>query len=402
MAVRLRSFIDGRTYAFQCAFTFAMYQSFCLTIYPLLANKLGLSLSELISIFGVGSFLFLFSAPGFTFLSESFGAKSILILTMMGMLVSIFALLWALEGGFSQSESEMMLWVSRIIYGLFAGGVVPVSQTFFADHSGGGLLGRFALHAQATTLGRVLGPVLGYLAVEGYLFVVLSGLLLLVAMILFVGPWVATSRRSVTSLITSFRLIPKITGIGGLVFSVSIFAVAAMMVQASLAAHLQEIMQGSDLFSSVNAAIFALGNLVMVFSQRLIPYFSIKRLLMVASLCFFLSGLSFYYADSFVQVALGFGLFCLAVSGLRVGLSSYFCEINNGSVIGVIALISLVQTVGYALGNLLVSELLEVSLKSVFGGILVLNLALIIFVLMEGNKYERGSEIQLTKEEGPA
>ena len=84
-----------------------------------MAKDLSISLSELIAVFGVGSSIFFVSAPMWTSCSEKLGRTRTLMVCMLGLSLSILLLYFCVKEG-----SGQYLWASRIVYGIFAGGIV--------------------------------------------------------------------------------------------------------------------------------------------------------------------------------------------------------------------------------------------------------------------------------------
>ncbi len=377
-------FASRGLYSFICCFLFALSQSLLFSIYPFLAINFGVSLPELIAIFGIGSALFLFSAPGWTAVSERLGRKNILMVCMSGLAVSISALYFCADASLDSSNREVLLWFSRIIYGLTAGGVIPICQAIFSENDESELLGRFALQAQATTVGRIFGPLVGLAAMQIGLKLVFGIILLLVCITTLSGAWVAKEVVAKSSVLAAIRGITSLRRIYELIIYVGLLAMVTMSVQASLAGYFKQLIADWDMFTLTNSGIFVLGNVVMMINQRLIPKFSIRPLLVWGAAMLVLAAIGFLVAGSWYFTAMAYFLLCSGVSSLRVGLLTYFCAGNPSRKTSVIACISLLQTAGYALGSLFVAGALSYSYSFLFTGVLLVSICLCLFSLLEG------------------
>lgn len=146
------------------AFAFSGAQSLTVAMYPLLAERLGLSISSLIASFSLGSLLFVFGSPYWAQRSDSQGRLPILAAGMGALLLSFFLLAALVWSPFVTSTSNLtILLASRLIYGLGASAIAPVAQALQADLSAAesatqtSTTRAMLLHTLSLNFGRVVG-----------------------------------------------------------------------------------------------------------------------------------------------------------------------------------------------------------------------------------------------------
>ncbi|MES2745827.1 MAG: MFS transporter [Bdellovibrionota bacterium] len=141
---------------------FSTSQALLFVLYPVLAEKLGLSISEVILCFSVGSFLFLWGAPYWSLRSDREGRNRVLLKTQVGVLISLLALGFLLLPVSTNTQLNfIILLASRILYGTLASGLVPVSQAHILDHASEEQKAKAATtHSLFLNTGRFLGPLL--------------------------------------------------------------------------------------------------------------------------------------------------------------------------------------------------------------------------------------------------
>ena len=372
-------------YAFLCAFIFAVCQSLMFTLYPVIAKQLSISLAELIAVFGFGSSLFFIGSPFWTSCSERLGRIKTLCVCMLGLSISLALLLAALQGA-----SSNYLWASRIVYGIFAGGIVPISQALFAEGAPKNLLSNFALHAQSTTFGRIVGPVVGLIAARGDLALVFE-LLFAISLILTTGSFFMKDVRSKDKrALDAIVMIPQVKYLPILCVLVVCFAIVVISIQSTLAALFKQQIIDFDKFTIANSCIFIGGNVVMMINQKLMKHYKESSLIALGSALFVSASTLFVISSVWQLSAIAYVIFCLGFSNLRVGIMAYFCRKNEELRSSVIAVISLVQTCGYALGSMIVASLLQTSLSLVYMGALTASFVLVGFVVLERNKRVNG------------
>jgi len=133
------------------------------TTIPYIAEKTGVSTASIIGAISIGSFFFAGFSPFWSSKSDSVGRKTILSIGMGGMVLSFLAISLMFIG-----NDSFPLWFktglivgARIIYGIMASAVVPVSQAWQLDLKPG--LDRIKVmtrNSMCLNLGRILGPIL--------------------------------------------------------------------------------------------------------------------------------------------------------------------------------------------------------------------------------------------------
>ncbi len=158
---------------------FSASQALLFVMYPILAEKLGLSLSQVVLCFSVGSFLFLWGGPFWALKSDRVGRARILRITQGGCLLSLLALILLLSPWRANPQVNFgILLSSRIFYGLVASGLIPVAQALALDFGASAEKTKAAAtYSMFLNMGRFIGPVLGLTIVSAsplYLLAALS------------------------------------------------------------------------------------------------------------------------------------------------------------------------------------------------------------------------------------
>ncbi|WP_157765629.1 MFS transporter [Halobacteriovorax marinus] len=143
--------------------TFSCVQMILYTTIPYIAEQTGVVTANIIGAISIGSLIFSFMGPFWAARSDSLGRKRVLSFGMLGMSLSfiLLASLFIFNDTLSLSIKIAMVFASRIIYGLLASAIVPVSQAWQLD------LIKETEHIKVLTrnsmclnLGRILGPIL--------------------------------------------------------------------------------------------------------------------------------------------------------------------------------------------------------------------------------------------------
>lgn len=143
--------------------TFSATQVLLFTLFPFMAEVLSLSLSEIILCFSLGTLLFLWGAPYWSAKSDKIGRIKTINFGLLGLAISFGLIVFLLEFASLLDHSIVLgiLIISRVIYGLLASSIVPVSQLARRDlviseeH-----LSSMLSHSMALSLGRSIGPLL--------------------------------------------------------------------------------------------------------------------------------------------------------------------------------------------------------------------------------------------------
>lgn len=137
--------------------------SIVLTLIPMLQTRTGIDLDHLGQLMAVGIACLMVSGPFWATRSDRLGRKPILLIGLIGHGIGHIILLLLLAPGFSEAIGErnavLLLLLSRIIYGLTASAIVPVTQAWLADLSKlGDSLKAMSRFSSAIAAGRFLGP----------------------------------------------------------------------------------------------------------------------------------------------------------------------------------------------------------------------------------------------------
>ncbi|GEM_PF-2270908 len=143
--------------------TFSCVQMILYTTIPYIAEKTGVVTANIIGAISVGSLIFSFMGPFWAAKSDKLGRKRVLSFGMLGMTISfvLMALLFIFNTTTPLSVKIAMVFASRIIYGLLASAIVPVSQAWQLD-----LISKtehikvLTRNSMCLNLGRILGPIL--------------------------------------------------------------------------------------------------------------------------------------------------------------------------------------------------------------------------------------------------
>ncbi len=143
--------------------TFSCVQILLYTTIPYIAEHTSLQTATIIGAISVGSFVFAFMGPFWASNSDNWGRKRVLSLGMLGMFFSFLLLcsLFIFNKELSLTNKIVIIFLSRIIYGLLASAIVPVSQAWQLDLiDTKDKLKVLTRNSMCLNVGRVLGPIL--------------------------------------------------------------------------------------------------------------------------------------------------------------------------------------------------------------------------------------------------
>lgn len=130
---------------------------------PYISEVSSISISHIAGSISIGSLLFAFTGPFWASMSDRYGRKKIIGVGMIGLggafllLSSIFALNPHLE----LNTKIILIYISRILYGLLASAVVPVSQAWQLDlYPNKERIKILTRNSMCLNLGRITGPIL--------------------------------------------------------------------------------------------------------------------------------------------------------------------------------------------------------------------------------------------------
>lgn len=144
-------------------FLFSSVQMILYVTIPYISEVSSISISHIAGSISIGSLLFAFTGPFWASMSDRFGRKKILGVGMVG-LGSAFLLLssiFALNPHLELTTKIALIYLSRIIYGLLASAVVPVSQAWQLDlYPNKDRIKVLTRNSMCLNLGRITGPIL--------------------------------------------------------------------------------------------------------------------------------------------------------------------------------------------------------------------------------------------------
>ena len=151
------------TLAYLNSLTFSAIQMVLYTTIPYIAEKTGVTTANIIAAISVGSLIFAFMGPFWAAKSDALGRGKVLSIGMLGMTLSflLFSALFLLNTSLPLTVKIAMVFAARILYGLLASAVVPVSQAWQLDLiPNEDKLRVLTKNSMCLNLGRILGPVL--------------------------------------------------------------------------------------------------------------------------------------------------------------------------------------------------------------------------------------------------
>lgn len=142
--------------------TFSCIQMVLYTTIPYISEETGVATSSIIGAISVGSLIFSFMGPFWAARSDHWGRKRVLSLGMFGMFLSFlfFTLLFIFNETLPLQLKVAMVFAARIVYGLLASAIVPVSQAWQLDLiPETNRLSVLTRNSMCLNLGRILGPI---------------------------------------------------------------------------------------------------------------------------------------------------------------------------------------------------------------------------------------------------
>lgn len=168
---------------------FGLAQFASIALYPAIAERLELPVSEVVLTFTVGSLLFIWSARFWSKKSDDLGRMKVLGYGLIGLSLSLMSLI--------VFPSVFSLAFGRLIYGLTASGIVSVVQAWWKD-SDGDVTKKMFTHSIGLNIGRLCAPALVWI-LYGDLELILVSLALIIfiiGVISLLGPKVEATKST--------------------------------------------------------------------------------------------------------------------------------------------------------------------------------------------------------------
>lgn len=258
--------------AYASSAMFSASQALLFVMYPILSERLNLSLSQVVACFTAGSFLFLWGGPYWAQRSDADGRAKILQWGQLGVFASLLALGFLLLKIFvlPPSLSFVILLLSRLVYGAVGSAVVPVAQAIVVDESlADDRTKALTTNSMFLNTGRLLGPILALLLASfSPLYLIGISLLILSALMSLAKNWVLSGPKGPRSPFRMADIWPQKKEAQH-IFLLAFFTTGFLGIfQSSLGAYLQAAFQlTSEDASHLMARLLIAGALVTVAVQ---------------------------------------------------------------------------------------------------------------------------------------
>lgn len=130
---------------------------------PYISEVSSISISHIAGSISIGSLLFAFTGPFWASMSDRYGRKKILGVGMVGLGTAFLLLssIFALNPHLELNTKIALIYLSRLVYGLLASAVVPVSQAWQLDlYPNKDRIKVLTRNSMCLNLGRITGPIL--------------------------------------------------------------------------------------------------------------------------------------------------------------------------------------------------------------------------------------------------
>lgn len=329
-------------------------QSLLLIFTPIYIERSGIPLENLALIISLGSGLFFFSAPFWAKVSRTKGLKTSLSWGLFGYSMS-FVLLYFSVIGTSLFFSLTLLIFSRLIYGLFASAIIPTTQVWLIKQAPSDIQKPLATLSATLAGNRLIAPYLGALLLSLHwqapilILCIIPLLSLLCVHLQMKSPPFATrdilpSKSSQTRKQWVYlALIAQCATFGGLSFLLTPICTQWFSLSAS---------QASQMLASLMTTAAA----TMLACHLLLAKFKINQHLKLIFLSQVLGVLAciIIWQNSLPLLYLGLILLSAGFAINQVSITTSLCEETESQYHPIItANISKFQTLGYAIGALL-------------------------------------------------
>lgn len=144
-------------------FIFSCVQMILYVTIPYISEVSSISIAHIAGSISIGSLLFAFTGPFWASMSDKWGRKKVLGIGMVGLSLSFLLLssIFALNPHLALTTKIILIYLSRILYGLLSSAIVPVSQAWQLDLSPNtNRMKVLTRNSMCLNLGRLLGPVI--------------------------------------------------------------------------------------------------------------------------------------------------------------------------------------------------------------------------------------------------
>jgi MFS family permease len=357
--------------------TFSCVQILLYTTIPYISEVTALQTATIIGSISVGSFIFAGMGPYWSGKSDTMGRKKVLSLGMFGMGFSFLLLsaLFIFNRELSLNVKIIFIYISRIIYGLLASAIVPVSQAWQLDLiEGKDKLKILTRNSMCLNVGRVLGPIFVLIKKVDFEHIIYAGTIWV--FFLALGSWFTTETTLKTETSANQKSILRLhwrelLKEAMLPLSLAlIFTSFIGVLHSTLGHHLKETFnirgdEASVIMAKIVLASSLFAIVIQQFSQWIFKQ-EWKLRLIVGSSCLILGSFM-------LNKALSMPLIWSALGFISIGLALippvYLALISHSSVEGnvhgvKIGFSSIAHSLGYALGAGMVALSMKMNLVS--------------------------------------
>lgn len=378
---------------------------------PFISEVSSISISHIAGSISIGSLFFAFTGPFWASMSDRYGRKKIIGIGMGGLALSFILLssIFALNPHLNLDMKIALIYLSRIIYGLLASAVVPVSQAWQLDLCPNReRIKVLTRNSMCLNLGRITGPIL--VLVKGINF---DELIYVYTTIIFIlalyeissgtknQEWNKNAHK--IELSKYLKLVKKsaLPILLALVFTCFIG-----IIHSTLGHHLKEIFKirgdAATLFmAKIVIVISVLGFFTQLISQKLIRKkdihanknnFQWKSMMFVGSLSLIVGAYTLNSATTTQNIWISV---CILSFGLSLIPPVYLALISkknideNENVYGrQVGLASVAHSLGYALGAGIMALALKMHIFSIGIAIMFVSIAIFFITITIGTKKE--------------
>ena len=371
--------------AYLNTFLFSCVQMILYVTIPYISEVSHISIAHIAGSISIGSLLFAFTGPFWASMSDKWGRKKVLGIGMVGLSSSFLLLssIFALNPHLDLNTKILLIYVSRILYGLLSSAIVPVSQAWQLDLSPN--MHRMKVltrNSMCLNLGRLLGPIIVLVKQVNFdqLIYVSTAIILTLALAeIFTKSEVSEKMQGQHNFsIAGYKKLVKLSVLP--IFLALIFTSFIGILHSTLGHHLKVIFnirgeQATLLMAKIVIAISLIGLCSQFISQK-IPKTKWKWILNTGSI-------SLLVGAFYLNAAMTLGNVWIAVCILGVGLSLippvYLALISkkntDENVYGrQVGLASIAHSLGYALGAGIMALSLKLNLISITFAIVLVSL----------------------------
>ncbi len=378
--------------AYVNTFIFSCVQMILYVTIPYISEVSSISIAHIAGSISIGSLLFAFTGPFWASLSDKWGRKKVLGIGMTGLGISFILLtsIFALNPHLDLSTKILLIYISRMSYGLLASAIVPVSQAWQLDLSPNTeRIKVLTRNSMCLNLGRLLGPIIVLFKKVNFdqLIYVSTGLILTLAVFeIFSTKENNESLKGQHSFsIASYKKLIKASVLP--IFLALIFTSFIGILHSTLGHHLKVIFNirgevATIFMAKIVIAISLIGLSAQLISQRL-PKTKWKWTLNIGALTLLTGAFLLNAANTINSVWVAV---CILGVGLALIPPVYLALISkkntNENVYGKqVGLASIAHSLGYALGAGIMALSLKMNLISITFAIILVSIFTLLITL---------------------